>query len=863
MVSRSELRAAVVDRLGQRALTREELVAALADESAFGSATALEHQVGELLQWSTSFGEVGGRVVYTPALVDGTAWTVRVDAGDAAEGFLRTHPSLTPLVWWLIEADVQLVGGDGRVLGALSTDGIALDGQDTDVVYGPAGWLNEYSGAWVAAHVKGATIRLERLAGPPPPTDRQTAALRAGFTATVDTREVVLFDGERAELTFAAGGSHFPGALLADRDAFVDGPIPFLPDLVAAAGLTERNHLVADAGFDWDTLHVWQQRRRHATLYGLDDKGIDGLSMLVGATELFETDGAVSLGATDEERDGAAMLLAAVLEQPDVADAYLAEVHERDVDLAALERFAVELDERVGHDGLPGLAWLLSRCAESRGELPRAIELLNEATTSTMRVFRPALVDAASVAADRGDAQAAWALLRRAGIDGGYADEDHEPIGGPDDAALLWREVAPFALHRPKATAGRNDPCPCGSGRKYKVCHSGRERHDLTDRAAWLWDKAARYVRRNDPSLLDELAADLLDDPFDRHKLRRSPFVLDVALHEHGMLAELIEERGWLLPDDEALVASQWVLTGRSVFEVTSIDPDGLTLYDIGTGDTVTLVNAHPSKTTRPGTILVGRPLPVGDTHRAFGGFIPIPRASVNPILDAITNSDPQQLIDALADTLRPPQIRNTSGEAIVVHQQRWTIEHPDQLNGALTGAGFTTADENSWSLTVDTTGMKQAVVATVRYEPGDRVLVAETNSDERAAHARTLIETALPDARLQEDRRRRPGDLRDDDDDDDDERESAPRGRMPLGGAENDPALRAELEQFLITKEREWIDESIPALGGRTPRDAVTDPIGREQVRQLLASFPEPPPGAVMNGFRASRIRALLDLEE
>jgi hypothetical protein len=395
------------------------------------------------------------------------------------------------------------------------------------------------------------------------------------------------------------------------------------------------------------------------------------------------------------------------------------------------------------------------------------------------------------------------------------------------------------------------------------VCHSGRERHDLTDRAAWLWDKAARYVRRNDPSLLDELAADLLDDPFDRHELRRSPFVLDVALHEHEMLAELIEERGWLLPDDEALVASQWVLTGRSVFEVTSIDPDGLTLYDIGTGDSVTLVNAHPSKATRVGTILVGRPLPVGDTHRAFGGFIPIPRSSVNPILDAITSGDPQQLIDALADTLRPPQIRNTSGEVIVVHQQRWTIEHPDRLAAALAGAGFTTVDENGWSFTADTTGMKQAIVATVRYEPVERVLVVETNSDERAAHARTLIETAVPDARLLEDRRRSPGDLHDDDDDDDDEREQGlPSGRM-FGGAETDAALRAELEQLLITKEREWIDESIPALGGRTPRDAVTDPIGREQVRQLLASFPEPPPGAIMSGFRASRIRALLDLEE
>src|SRR5262249_681441 len=38
-----------------------------------------------------------------------------------------------------------------------------------------------------------------------------------------------------------------------------------------------------------------------------------------------------------------------------------------------------------------------------------------------------------------------------------------ERVGG-DDAA-----IKPFRREEPKV--GRNDPCPCGSGKKYKKCH--------------------------------------------------------------------------------------------------------------------------------------------------------------------------------------------------------------------------------------------------------------------------------------------------------------------------------------------------------------------------------------------------------
>lgn len=47
-----------------------------------------------------------------------------------------------------------------------------------------------------------------------------------------------------------------------------------------------------------------------------------------------------------------------------------------------------------------------------------------------------------------------------------------EALFAVQDLRLFWVEHAPKpATRRVEATPGRNDPCPCGSGKKYKKCH--------------------------------------------------------------------------------------------------------------------------------------------------------------------------------------------------------------------------------------------------------------------------------------------------------------------------------------------------------------------------------------------------------
>lgn len=69
--------------------------------------------------------------------------------------------------------------------------------------------------------------------------------------------------------------------------------------------------------------------------------------------------------------------------------------------------------------------------------------------------------------------------------------------------------------------------------------------------------------------------------------------------------------------------------------------------------------------------------------------------------------------------------------------------------------------------------------------------------------------------------------------------------GRMPrsasAGTPDLPPAVIAQaIEQALHRHYANWVDETIPALGGRTPRQAITTPAGLERVKGLLREYEE-----------------------
>jgi preprotein translocase subunit SecA len=59
--------------------------------------------------------------------------------------------------------------------------------------------------------------------------------------------------------------------------------------------------------------------------------------------------------------------------------------------------------------------------------------------------------------------------MQHAGTNG--IDEAEPEYAGNGDVALAEAATKKKPITRPTQKVGRNDPCPCGSGKKYKHCH--------------------------------------------------------------------------------------------------------------------------------------------------------------------------------------------------------------------------------------------------------------------------------------------------------------------------------------------------------------------------------------------------------
>jgi hypothetical protein len=362
--------------------------------------------------------------------------------------------------------------------------------------------------------------------------------------------------------------------------------------------------------------------------------------------------------------------------------------------------------------------------------------------------------------------------------------------------------------------------------------------------------KASRFLRDRRPLATEELAELVVDEINQRDwfdVLADGPFLRDVVLHENGVFAEFLAARDGLLPDDEALLAAQWALVDRGVFEVLETTGTELELRNIATGDGVRVVNTHPADGIRPRSLLLGRPLPVGETYRAFSGFMPVPNGHQAAMLAAIDSGDSEQIVDALAAILAPPRLANSDGQDLIVHTVTWRVPQPDAVSTALVGAGLQADGDDHWTLVRDSKNQDNTVIASVRLD--DDELSVEVNSAERAAELQLLVADALPDAEVI-DTEAHPLEI---------PREPGRASGVPPAEVD-DPAMRAALAEYVAGYEQRWLDESIPALGGRTPRDAAGDPIGREELMRLLASFPVPGPDEI-GAMDPDRLRAALGL--
>lgn len=65
----------------------------------------------------------------------------------------------------------------------------------------------------------------------------------------------------------------------------------------------------------------------------------------------------------------------------------------------------------------------------------------------------------------------AWSTLMDTSTGRIHTDEEVRAMSAEDRARIIRMSLAPTPLQSRMGRAGRNDPCPCGSGRKFKHCH--------------------------------------------------------------------------------------------------------------------------------------------------------------------------------------------------------------------------------------------------------------------------------------------------------------------------------------------------------------------------------------------------------
>jgi hypothetical protein len=456
--------------------------------------------------------------------------------------------------------------------------------------------------------------------------------------------------------------------------------------------------------------------------------------------------------------------------------------------------------------------------------------------------------------------------------------------------------------------AGRNDLCPCGSGKKYKrCCLNAQSSQIVSDDSPWQKQRIAsdsltndmlKFARRRFDDFFDEAWMDFnqwpLPGPFekmaDESQIFFPYFLFDWDPEQPdlrrgrrpkpGIVAqEYILERGHRLSDLERLILELSIAQPVSFYEVLRFDPGhGMLLRDILIGGETEVEEHKGSECVRIGSILYGQlcPLPgvIALSRMAPIAIPPGRKAEIVALRGelrrkiakrnrALAGEDLiryRETIRAayldLRDGLRAPvKLTNTDGDPLLFHTLTFKIgsaqvafdalaslawgESKEELlddaelaaDGTLLGVNFDWRKKgNAMHKTWDNT-----ILGNLKIEA--KTLTVEVNSANRAKKIREEIErrlgilathqgtrTQTPEQMMAEKKQSQKALPR---------AEETEASEPPI-----DPEMLGQIRAQIREEMEGWVDRKLPALGGRTPKEAVKDPDGREVVESILLEW-------------------------
>ena len=689
--------ALALDILAAGAITIDDLRTGLAARGVFAHSDKIERS---LVVRPEVYPLEEGRLVPFLALLDGTVLTHRVSAEEIEAGVLDPRPDLVPFDYLAMD-DVPFVGGGlVRSMHARQRGADGLEG-----LHGPPGWL--------AALAPGDTLGLRYVDG----------GLDLDLTPVVDdadARALLQATAWRCARRADEEDREFPGVdltevvllSLIEQPGLFDRPLAPLSDLLDDSGLEIDGSSVGVPGTPWHGEPSWltdDQRAAYRTWQG-------------------------ALAAHRRDELPEAPLLAALCDGlrgvvGDLAAYDVATEPER-------EPLVVAMQEAVTGKALAVPLYLRARVAEARGDV-LAMSTLLEACLEADPDAAYAAAELAELRAVAGDAAEAQRLFT---------------LGGVERDAIEVKALRPF-LSPPAGQTGRNRPCPCGSGRKYKLCHGRTALHPMPDRANWLLVKVVGYLHRghNRERLLHWARLMSGEDQSSRETVElamHDATTWDFAIFDGGVLEDFLTLYRPLLPPDEAQLAEAWLTTDRRLLEVTEVAPmRGLTCRDLVTGESLELRDRTLSRSAETKDLLLGRPLDYGDgVLQLWNNPVSIPRW-LRPRLRGLLRSGaaPETVAAFFAPASRTPTLQTTEGEELVVCTARYDV--PDLEAAWLALSQEFDANGEVLHHVVEMPDSAPVVRGTVR-RADDRIVV-ETMAVERLRELQVLVLEAVPDARL------------------------------------------------------------------------------------------------------------------
>ncbi len=418
---------------------------------------------------------------------------------------------------------------------------------------------------------------------------------------------------------------------------------------------------------------------------------------------------------------------------------------------------------------------------------------------------------------------------------------------------------------------GRNDPCPCGSGRKYKRCCFLREaaadstsvytRAERVSALDAVGDFASRPEFEADAEAAQEVffepaadvsgadAPDVLDDSMPFFECW---FLFDFPLQAGGTAVELyLQREGSRLRAGERRYLERAHGVTLRPYEVAAVRPgEGLDLVDLWTGDRVQVRERLGSEQIVAWDVLAARVMDGGDGVPVIEGPIYLyPQTLREPMLKQLKLThrrlkrtqpelDDRDFFRQVAHAfhalwlahvrVRPsPRMVTPEGDPIVLARVAFDVRDRAALRAALeAGPDLLRQDDGSYVWLADT-GEKSSRSLGVVVLKRSR-LIFEAISRPRAERGRAKVEALAGaavsyratsyedvDQAIARDRARPPG--------------RTPPPEVP-------PEVQAELiGQFLEQHYGGWLDTPLPALNGRTPREAAALKSVRPKLISLL----------------------------